>query len=75
MRKDQVSINTLQVDGKPYMDSSSKAGILNNYFSSVFTKDDQSLPPNISSESVPNISQITVEVDGVYNLLTNLDPH
>ena len=75
MRKDQVSINTLQVDGKPYTDSSSKADILNNYFSSVFTKDDQSLPPNISSEPVPNISQITVEVDGVYNLLTNLDPH
>ena len=44
MCKDQVSINTLQVDGKPYTDSSCKADILNNYFSSVFTKDDQSLP-------------------------------
>lgn len=74
MRKDQVSINTLQVDGKSYSDSSSKDDILNNYFSSVFTKDDQSPLPNIDSEPVPNISQITVEADGVYNLLTNLDP-
>ena len=72
MHKDQVSINTLQVDGKPYSDSSPKADILNNYFSSVFTKDDQSLLPKISSEPV---LQITVEVDGVYNLLANLDPH
>ena len=42
---------------------------------SVFTKNNQSSPPNISSEPVPLISQITVEMDGVYNLLTNLDPH
>ena len=55
MCKDQVSINTLQADGKPYTDSSSKADILNNYFSSVFSKDDQSLPPNISSEPVPKL--------------------
>jgi len=75
MHKDQVSINTLQVDGKPYSDSFSKADILNNYFSSVFTKDNELSPPNISSEPVPPITQITVEVDGVYNLLTNLDPH
>ena len=75
MRKDQVSINTLQVDGKPYSDSSSKADILNNCFSSVFNKDDRSPLPNINSEPVPNILQITVEVDGVYNLLTNLDTH
>ena len=74
MRKDQISINTLQVDGKPYSDSSSKADILNNCFSSVFNKDDRSPLPNIDSEPVPNILQITVEVDGVYNLLTNLDP-
>jgi len=58
-----------------YSDSLYKADILNNYFSSDFTKDNQSSPPNISSEPVPFISQITVEVDGIYNLLTNLDPH
>ena len=69
----ETRINTLQVDGKPYSDSSSKAGILNNYFSSVFTKDDQSPLPNIDSEPVPNILQITVEEEEVYNLLTNLD--
>jgi len=72
MCKDQVPINTLQVYGKSYSDSFSEADILNNYFSSVFTKDDESLThPYINSESVPNISQITVKVDGVYNLLTN----
>lgn len=65
MRKDQVSINALQVDGKSYSDSSFKADILNNYFSSVFTKDDQSPLPNIDSEPVPNISQIIVEADRV----------
>ena len=43
VHKDQVSINTLQVDEKPYSDSLSKTDILNNYFSYVFTKDNQSL--------------------------------
>ena len=42
MRKNQVSINTLQVDGESYSDSCSKANTLNNYFCSVFTKDEVS---------------------------------
>ena len=75
MRKDQVSINTLQVDGESYSDSCSKANVLNNYFSSFFIKDEQSPHPDINSTPVPNIPPITVEVDGVYNLLVNLGPH
>ena len=75
MRKNQVSINTLQVDGESYSDSCSKANILNNYFSYVFTKDEQSPHPDINSTPVPSIPPITVEVDGVYNLLVNLEPH
>jgi len=43
------------------------------HFSSVFTKDDQSTLPDICNEPVPNITRISVEVDGVCNLLENLD--
>ena len=77
MCKDQVSINTLQVNGESYSaDSCSKANILNDHFSSIFTKDDQSPLQDISSNKpVPNISQISVEVDGVCNLSVNLDPY
>ena len=75
MRKDQVSINALQMNGESYSDSCSKANILNDHFSSVFTEDDQSPLPDISNKPVPNISQISVEVDGVRNHLVNLDPY
>ena len=75
MCKGQVSISTLQVSGESHSDSCSKANILNDHFSSVFTEDDQSPLPDISNEPVPNISQISVEVDGVRNLLVNLDAY
>jgi len=68
IRKDQVSIYTLQVNGEYYSDSCSKANILNNYFSSVFSKDDQSPNPDLNGVPVPSIPPVTVEVDGVYNL-------
>jgi len=73
MYKDQVSINTLNANSESYSDSCSKANILNNHFYSVFTKDDQSTLPDICIyEPVSNIAQISIEVDGVCNLLEDL---
>ena len=66
MRKEQISINALLFNGETYTDSAAKANILNNQFVSVFTKDDN---------PIPDIEQLSIGVNGVYNLLVNIDPH
>ena len=75
MRKDTTSINVLHSNGEDYTDSETKANILNSQFASVFTKDNQAPFPCMPDKSVPDIPQISVTVDGVYNLLANLDAH
>ena len=58
-------------------DDKSKAEALNNYFKSVFTKEDIESLPNLadpSSEDLfPNISDITFSVEGICQLLSNFD--
>jgi len=75
IRKEQISINALLFNGETLTDSAAKADILNNLFVSVFTKDDHSPLPGIRGEPFSNIEQLSVEVNGVYNLLVNIDPH
>jgi len=48
---------------------------LNNQFASVFTREDTSTIPSISGPLYPDMDSIEIEVNGVTNLLTNLDPH
>jgi len=38
-RKDKVGINTLHSSGQTYTDDKAKADVLNNHFSSVFTRE------------------------------------
>ena len=75
-RKDDIGISTITVDGKPCTDSKAKAEALNNYFQSVFTKEDQtnisSLDPN-TENSIPDIPDITFSVEGMCQLLSELD--
>ena len=72
-RKKQTSINTLCYNGKTYTDSEGKANALNNQFVSVFTKEDHSPLSRISTESTSAISQITVNVEGIFNLLSKIE--
>ena len=75
MRKEQISINALLFNGETYTDSAAKANILNNQFVSVFTKDDHSTLPIMGGNPIPDIEQLSIGVNGVYNLLVNIDPH
>ena len=75
MRKEQIFINTLYYNGQTYTDSEGKANALNNQFVSVFTNEDQFPLPYIPHEPNPDISQITNNVEGVFNLLTKIEPN
>ena len=75
MRKEQISINALLSNGETYTDSAVKANILYNQFVSIFTKDDHSPLPIMGGNSISNIEQLLIDVNGVYNLLVNINPH
>jgi len=75
MRKNTTSINVLHFNGEDCTNGETKANILNNRFASVLSKDNQAPLPHMPDKSVPNIPKISVTVDGVYNLLANLDAH
>ena len=76
-RKDDVGISTIAVDGKPCTDAKSKAESLNSYFKPVFTKKDTENLSNLADSSsevlFPNISDVTFSVEGIRQLLSNLD--
>ena len=74
MRKEQTSINTLHYNGKTHTDSEAKANALNNQFVSVFTNKDQCLLQNFSNEPAPDISDPIINFDGVFNLLSKIEP-
>ena len=67
--------NTLLFNGETCTDSAAKANILNNQFVSVFTKDDHSILPIMRGNPIPDIEQLSIGINGVYNLLVNSDPH
>jgi len=74
-RKDKVGINTLHSSGQTYTDDKAKADVLNNHFSSVFTRENLTEYPHIEGDHVPDIPSLNIEVEGVNNLLENLNPH
>ena len=62
------------VDGNPCADPKAKATALNNYYESVFTKEDlPTLDTLNAEESIPNLSGITFSVEGIQQLLSELD--
>ena len=52
-----------------------KASVLNEYFTSVFTKENTSDIPPLDGHSFPDISSIDVTIAGVTALLSNLKIH
>lgn len=74
LRSDQCGISTLMDNGTCYTDNQAKADILNKYFSSVFTTDDDSPLPDLGTSMYPDASAIEIGISGITKLLNELDP-
>ena len=74
-RQDNVGVSTLKHEGRTYVDATEKVNLLADYFSSIFTNEDVSNIPTLSTNPIPSISSIRVHVDGVYQLLSNIQQH
>ena len=74
-KKDQFGITALEHQGKVYNDSLSKANLLNNQFTSVFTRKDLSHIPKMCGNQVPDIPDVDIQIEGVTKLLQQLDSH
>ena len=59
-------------DGSFILDDYAKANELNDYFTSVFTKEDTSRIPTMNCNSYPDSPPIRVTYEGVSRLLSNL---
>ena len=64
---------SLKHNDNVFNDNQMKAELLNNYFTSVFTPHSSEPPPIISDTSFPNIATISVDINGVLNLLNELN--
>ena len=74
-RNDQCEIPSLEKNSQIYTQNADKANLLNDHFSSVFTK--SSIPSDQipSLENNPDITPLLIEENGVRLLLQNLDSH
>ena len=72
LRKDCVGIPPLTTDGVTTSKSEDKADILNRQFYSVFIDKDLSSVPSPTS-SFPIMPNISLNVEGIYKLLNDLD--
>ena len=74
--KDKHNISTLVVDGQHISDTRQKADALNNYFESVFTKENLSNIPNMDLTNgfvISGMPDIAFSVDGIQRQLSKLD--
>ena len=72
LRKDHVGVPPLTTDGVTTSKSKDKADILNHQFYSVFTDEDLSSIPS-PTNSFPIMPTISLNVEGIYRLLNDLD--
>ena len=54
-RKDHCRVGPLKQGSTTYTDSLEKANILNKYFSSVFTVEDNTEPPTMNYSNIPDM--------------------
>ena len=59
-RTDQIGIPSLVHDDNIYSDSLTKSNILNNYFTSVLTKEDTTSIPSLSSQPCLDIDSLVI---------------
>ena len=73
-RQDNSGVSPLLNKGKLYSDNSEKAKILNDQFSSVFTREDTSDIPKLSGQNFPDIAELCISPEGVEKLLRGINP-
>ena len=74
-RQENFGIPTLKDSNGTYTSYESRENILNNYFSTVFTKENVVNLPNLDSSPYPSIDPLNVTVNGIASLLCGLDVH
>jgi len=75
-RQDNIGgVGPIKYQGETHTDPLSKANIFANYFSSVFTNEDTSNIPTMDGEPLPCIDAILIHVEGIAELLRNIDPN
>ena len=67
-----TGISSLKLDGRTYVSDKEKADLLNKEFQKYFTIENKNDLPSLSSSFIPEMCNITVQVDEVYNLLCNI---
>ena len=72
-RQDSFGVGSLKANGKVGIDPRSKADMLNNQFSSVFTKENKSNMPFKGNSPHPSSSNNNVSPAGIAKLLSNLN--
>ena len=74
-RQDNVGVAPLKDGSTLVSDSLGKAKLLLKQFQSVFTPDDGSPPPPMEDKYKKPIQDITISVDGIRKLLSNINPN
>lgn len=65
----------MRKEGILHSDTGSKANILNDQFTSVFTTENEDHIPTKGDSPYPKVPDISVHHEGVYKLLRNINPH
>ena len=72
-RKDQYGISSIKHQGNTITDPQVKADLINDHFSSVFTKPNNNNIPTKGTSPHPNMPKITVTLNGIQKLLNGLE--
>ena len=72
-RQDNFGIPTLKDSNGTYNTLASRANALNNYFLTVFTKENTDNLPILESSPCPPIDPLSITVNGIASLLSGLD--
>ena len=72
---DNNGTSTLKEEGRLFSDSQSKADILNQQFTSVFSVEDTTTIPTPPGDVFPSMPDIVVHFRGVHKLLSNIKPN
>ena len=73
-KQDNTGISTLRENGRIITDSQEKAEVLNNQFTSVFTREDTASMPDLPPTQYRPMNPITVTSNGVLKALQRLNP-
>ena len=72
LNKEELGITDFELNGSIISDNKTKADMLINQFSSVFTQEDLSNIPDIGYDRVPSIDSLSITINGVAKQLSLL---